>query len=88
MEINQEEWLKDRDEAFASADPEKVKEYCKKYDIAIPEDENTFLCGMHKAICNLFLSDETSISIEQYNKSYDWLVEHGSTPSIVTGGEE
>ena len=34
-----EEFIKDRDEAFASGDEEKVKEYCKKYGIEIPENE-------------------------------------------------
>ena len=34
-----DEFIKDRDEAFASGDIEKVRTYCKKYDIEIPEDD-------------------------------------------------
>lgn len=81
------EFIKDRNEAFASGDPDKVKEYCKKYDITIPEDETTFLAGMHKAICNLYLLPDTVINQKQYNDSYDWLISHGCSPSIMEGEE-
>ena len=33
-----DEFIKDRDEAFASGDIAKVREYCKKYEIEIPKD--------------------------------------------------
>lgn len=82
-----DEFIKDRDEAFASGDIEKVKAYCEKYDIEIPEDENIFKAGMHKAICNMYLMPDSKISLEQYNRSYEWLIANGYTPSIV-GGEE
>lgn len=82
-----EEFKKDRDEALASGDPEKMKAYCKKYDIEIPEDENIFLASMHKAICNMYLTPDTTISIEQYERSYNWLIANGYSPSII-GGEE
>lgn len=77
--------VKDRNEAFASGDKDKIIAYCKKYEIAIPEDENIFWAGVHKAICNMFLSNNTSITLEQYTKSADWLAEHGSTPSMFGG---
>lgn len=80
-------FIEDRNEAFASGDENKVREYCEKYGMEIPEDRKTFLAGMHKAICNLYLSADSPISIEQYNKSYDWLIENGYSPSI-RGGEE
>lgn len=83
-----DEFVKDRDEAFSSMDKDKILSYCNKYGVPIPEDEDTFWCGVHKTVCNLFLLEDSPISIEQYNKSYDWLVEHGSTPEIVVGGEE
>ena len=65
------------------------KESTKKYDIAIPKDEKTFLAGIHKAICNLYLLENSPITIEQYIKSYDWLAENGYSPSIFNnkGGE-
>ena len=82
-----DEFIKDRDEAFASGDIAKVREYCKKYEIEIPKDENVFLAGMHKAICNMYLIPDSQISLDQYEKSYNWLIANGYTPSI-TGGEE
>ena len=84
-----EEFIKDRNETLASGDINKIKEYCKKYNIAIPEDEKTFLAGIHKAICNLYLLENSPITIEQYSKSYDWLAENGYSPSILNdeGGE-
>lgn len=82
-----EEFIKDRDEAFASGDVEKVREYCKKYEIEIPEDETIFKAGMHKAICNMYLAPDSKISLDQYERSYNWLMANGYTPSI-TGGEE
>ena len=82
-----EEFKKDRDEVLASGDPDKMKAYCKKYDIDIPEDENVFLASMHKAICNMYLMPDSKISLDQYERSYNWLIANGYTPSI-TGGEE
>ena len=82
-----DEFIKDRDEAFASGDEEKVKAYCKKYKIDIPKDEETFKAGMHKAICNMYSVPNSVISLEQYERSYNWLIANGYSPSI-TGGEE
>lgn len=82
-----DEFIKDRNEAVASGDIEKVRAYCKKYDIEIPEDENIFKASMHKAVCNMYLMPDSKISLEQYNRSYEWLIANGYTPSIV-GGEE
>lgn len=84
-----EDFIKDRNEAFTSMDKDKILAYCEKYKIQIPEDETDFWAGVHKVICNLFLLVDSPISIEQYNKSYEWLVTHGYSPSITdTGGEK
>lgn len=82
-----EDFIKDRNEAFVSMDKEKIIAYCKKYNVTLPEDNETFWAGVHKTICNLYLLQDSPITIEQYNKSYDWLAEHGYSPSIM-GGEE
>lgn len=82
-----EDFIKDRDEAFTSMDKDKILAYCKKYGVHIPENEEVFWAGVHKTVCNLFLLEDSPISIEQYNKSYDWLIEHGYTPNIVGGDE-
>lgn len=75
-------FIQDRNEAIASVDKEKILAYCKKYKIKVPEDEEVFWAGVHKAVCNLFLSENSPISSEQFNKSYDWLTERGYTPLI------
>ena len=81
-----EEFMKEREEVFSSMDEKRIKEYCAKYEISIPEKKDVFWAGVHKTICNLFLNPDTSITMEQYNNSYDWLKEHGY--SAVIGGEK
>lgn len=80
---NIKSFIEDRNEAFASGDINKIKEYAKKYNIDIPEDEETFLIGIHKAICNLYLVEDSPITIEQFTESFDWLEDHGCSPSIT-----
>lgn len=82
------EFIQDRNEAFSSMDETKIRAYCKKYKIKLPDDEEIFWAGVHKAICNLFVIPDSPISQEQYNKSYDWLKEHSYSPSVMGGGEE
>ena len=78
-----QDYIKDRNEAFASMDEEKIKAYCKKYKIAIPEDKNIFWIGVHKVICNLYTTNSDSpITLEQYNKSQIWLARHGASPTL------
>ena len=77
-----EDFIKDRNEAFISMDKDKIIAYCEKYKIAIPENEDDFWAGAHKVICNLFLLEDSPISVEQYNKSYEWLATHGYSPTI------
>lgn len=76
------EFIKDRNEAFASMDEEKIRAYCNKYDIQMPNDEKLFWIGVNKAVCNLYLSPDSMITLEQYNRSYEWLREHDATPVI------
>ena len=66
-------FIEDRNEVFASGDIDKIKAYCRKYKIEIPEDEEVFL----------YLLDDTPVTLEQFNKSFDWLKEHGYSPSIT-----
>lgn len=82
------EFIKERNEAFKDANEKKIKAYCEKYGIEIPEDEKIFWAGVHKTICNLYLLDSSDISIEQYNKSYDWLKENKFSPSINFSNED
>ena len=85
--MDTKQWLKDRNEAFISMNEKKIKIYCKKYGIEIPEDKEIFWMGVHKVICNWYLNDENLISQKQYDESFKWLAKHGTTPSILGGDE-
>ena len=75
-----EKFEKERNEAFASMNKDKIIAYCKKYDIYIPEDENVFWAGVHKTVCYLFLLKNTPINTDQYLYSYHWLKRNGYIP--------
>ena len=85
---SKKEFIKDRNEAFASGDKETVIAYCNKYGIEIPDNEEIFEAGIHKVICNMYIMEDSPITIEQYNKSYDWLIEHGLSPLINVDNED
>jgi hypothetical protein len=88
------DFIKERNEVFASMDKEKILEYSRKYNTGlaneeswadIPEDkrEEIFWASVHKVICNIFLSNFSDpVTLEQYTKSADWLIEHGYTLKI------
>lgn len=76
-------FIEDRNEAFSSGDIDKIRAYCKKYNIDIPEDEKIFLAGVHKSICNLYIIENSPITLDQFQKSFDWLNDHGYSPSIT-----
>lgn len=87
------DFIRDRNEALTSGDKEKIIAYCKKYNIKIPEDEKLLWTGVHKAICNLYLTaihsgTEDNITEKQFNASYKWLRENGYNPFNSVGGEE
>lgn len=76
------DFVKERNEALLSLEKEKIIKYMDKYNIKYPEDEETFWAGVHKSICNLFLVPRNEISLEQFNKSYNWLEKNGYSPEI------
>ena len=77
-----DEFLKERNEVFASLDEKRIRDYCKKYNIAVPEDGSVCGKGVHRAVCSLFLSANDVITVEQYKRSVEWLINHGSTPTF------
>ena len=81
-----EEFVKERNEAFASKDKDKIIAYCNKYKIKIPDNDEVFWAGVHKAVCNLYMTSDL-ISLDSYNESYDWLERHDFRPEI-SGGEK
>jgi hypothetical protein len=78
--MNYTSFVKERNKALLSLNRKKIERFAKKYGISMPDSEEAFWRGVHKAICNI-----TNIPFEVRQKSADWLFEHGSTPCI--GGE-
>ena len=35
---------------------------------------------MHKTICKLFLYEDSTIGMKQFNESSNWLISHGYSP--------
>lgn len=75
-------FIEERNSALLSLDKDKIIAFDKKYGIKIPEDEQVFWAGVHKAICNLYLVEDNKITIEQYMRSAEWLKENGFSPNI------
>jgi len=78
-----EDFIKERNEVFASCDKKKILEYCEKYNIEVPKNEDLFWAGVHKVICNLYLKGDVPINTDQYYKSEEWLKDHGYSPLII-----
>ena len=78
------DFVKERNEALLSLNEKKIDAFMKKYNpnCKKPEDKKIFWAGVHKSICNLFLVPENNITIEQYEKSYEWLIKNGFSPEI------
>lgn len=70
-------FVEERNEALVSLDREKIEQYAKKYGIEMPENDEVFWRGVHKAIANI-----TTLPDDVRMRSVDWLLEHGSSPVI------
>lgn len=84
MEIKMSEFIKERNKALLSLDEKKIDAYMKKYNSCCnkPKDKKVYWAGIHKAICNLYLVPENEITLEQYERSYNWLKDNGFSPNI------
>lgn len=70
-------FIKERDEALLSLDRSKIEAYLWKYQIPIPQDDEVFWRGVHKAICAIKSAPESA-----RKTSKAWLREHGSSPDL------
>lgn len=76
--------IQERNEALFSLDEQKIRVYCKKYDVVIPKNPIVFWGAIYKAI--LAISDAPNQTQE---KAKLWLKQHNMTERIVdtnTGG--
>lgn len=62
----------ERNEALLSLDLNRIKVYCIKFGLFIPENDHIFLESVHKAILQV-----RDASMEQKEKSRRWLRENG-----------
>lgn len=46
-------FIKERDEALLSLDRDKIEAYLRKYQVPVPQDDEVFWRGVHKAICEI-----------------------------------
>lgn len=70
-------FVRERDEAILSLDEKKIKRFCKKYGVYIPESRRAFWAGVHKTIIML-----RKATPEQKRYSEEWLTQHGFTTEI------
>lgn len=70
-------YAKERNRAFLSLDEKKIRAFCKKWGLAIPQNERAFWAGVHKVIYHT-----TAATAEQKANSAAWLREHGFSTEI------
>lgn len=77
------EFAKERDAAFSdfvlTDDPEKVRRYCEKYGVPMPEDKKIFAAGIYKAVqyCTNIPEDIKVLAMQKcleigFNPFIDW----------------
>jgi len=72
MEVSLNAQRIERDEALLSLDITKISNYCKKYGVSMPEDEDAYWGGVHKAITGLKNADR-----QKRLYSVKWLLARG-----------
>lgn len=72
-----EAFVQERNEALYSLDKEKIMAYCKKYSVPIPDNDEVFWVGVHKAIVHI-----TSAPEPIRERSLVWLSRRGYSPEI------
>ena len=82
--MSKNDFIKERNEALLSLDENKIDAYMKKYNphCKKPKDKKVYWAGIHKAICNLYLVPDNEITLEQFERSYNWLEKNGFSPEI------
>lgn len=75
--MDMQEFLRDRNEALFSLDEKKIRKYCQKYGVVMPENERVFWAGVYKSI--LAIPDSPS---HLRRKAENWLDSHGFKRTI------
>lgn len=53
VKSNLERFLEERNAALFSLDENRIKEYCRKHGLQIPENKKVFWGAIYKSICNI-----------------------------------
>lgn len=69
--MNIKQYVKERDKALFSLDKKKIRQFMKKYDIVLPDNEIVFWGGVYKAICGIPKAPK-----DVKYKAVTWLTEH------------
>lgn len=70
-------YAKERNRAFLSLAEKKIRAFCKKWNLAVPQNEQAFWAGVHKVIYHT-----TAATAEQKANSAAWLLENGFSTEI------
>lgn len=74
-------WVEERNAALFSLNERKIKNYCKKYEVPIPEDKTVFWAGVYKMILAI-----PTAPMKLKLQAAQWLGEHGFSMTIYGGG--
>lgn len=69
-----DQFIRDREQALLSLDEQTIRDYCRKYEIPLPDHQLKFWAGVHKARANMPSMPESA-----RRQSRRWLIEHGFT---------
>lgn len=70
-------FVEERDEVLVTLDRKKIEKFYQKYGVAMPENDEVFWRGVHKAIANI-----KTLPKDVRGRSIEWLLLHGSSPLI------
>lgn len=70
-------YAKERNSAFLSLNEKRIREFCKKWYLPVPQNELAFWAGVHKVVYHT-----EAATAEQKASSAAWLKEHGFSTEI------
>ena len=74
-------WVEERNAVLFSLNERKIKNYCKKYDLPVPDDKTVFWAGVYKMILEI-----PTAPVKLKTQAAQWLGEHGF--NMTTGGAD
>ena len=72
-----EKYAKELGKVLKTKDVKKLREFCEKWDLEAPEDDDVLEMSMHMSICT-----NTDMPLDLKTESMLWLIERGYSPRI------